>query len=532
MNTWIDYTQASAHKSLLNLCKKPYDLRAEGALEKDGRLGKYICRSKSFSLHYWTQRVDDMVLDTFQELSDQCELVDRFIEMKSGAVINSILGYESEQRQVLHTASRDIFTKNPCQPEAARDAGQEYEKLLAFLRDIDEGNSCGSTGKSFTTLLHVGIGGSDLGPRSIYEALKPYKKDGKDVQFISNVDPDDAAAVLRQVDLEKCLVNIVSKSGTTLETLTNEALVKRAFEEKGLDPTRHCIAVTGKGSPMDDPERYLRSFYMFDYIGGRFSSTSMVGVTTLGFVLGQEQVEDFLRGAFTVDGEAEKRDIRENLPLLLALLGLWNHNYLNMQTLSILPYCQGLHRFPAHLQQCDMESNGKSVNRKGVRVEHLTGPVVWGEVGTNGQHAFYQLLHQGMELVPLEFIGFRKSQFEKDLKVEETTSQQKLCANMLAQAVAFAQGRENENPNKFFPGNRPSSLLIGERLTPHSMGALLALYEAKIVYQGFLWGINSFDQEGVQLGKLLANQILDEMKQKEGGQKNLHRKILDVTGMA
>jgi glucose-6-phosphate isomerase len=314
---------------------------------------------------------------------------------------------------------------------------------------------------------------------------------------------------------------VVSKSGTTLETLTNEQLVRHAYTEAGLDPARHLLAVTGVGSPMDDPGRYLTSFYMYDYIGGRYSATSMVGMVTLGFMLGYDRALEILSGAHAMDLAAEETDICRNMPLLMALIGIWNHNFLGLPTLAVLPYSQALLRFPAHLQQCDMESNGKSVTRQGRLVRWQTGPVVWGEPGTNGQHAFYQLLHQGTEIVPAEFIGFRHSQYGLDFEVMETTSQQKLIANMLAQSLALALGRNHENPNRYFPGNRPNSVLLSDRLTPFAMGALLALYEHRIVFQGFCWNINSFDQEGVQLGKNLATRLLDEMADGDGDRQRL-----------
>ncbi|MCI5149371.1 MAG: glucose-6-phosphate isomerase, partial [Candidatus Electrothrix sp. MAN1_4] len=262
---------------------------------------------------------------------------------------------------------------------------------------------------------------------------------------------------------------------------------------------------------MDDPERYLACFHMYDYIGGRYSATSMVGGVTLAFALGYENFFELLRGANAMDQAGEQQDITKNLPLLMALLGIWNRNFLGYTTVAILPYSQALVRFPAHLQQCDMESNGKQTSRSGQAVQWKTGPIIWGEPGTNGQHAFYQLLHQGTEIVPAEFIGFRNSQYQQDISIKGTSSQQKLLANMLAQSLALALGKSHANPNKSFPGNRPSSLLIGDQLTPYSMGVLLALYEHKIAFQGFCWNINSFDQEGVQLGKVLANRILSEL---------------------
>ena len=266
---------------------------------------------------------------------------------------------------------------------------------------------------------------------------------------------------------------------------------------------------------------------MFDYIGGRYSSTSMVGAVALSFCLGIDTFYEFLRGASTIDLLAEKTDIKENIPLLMALLGIWNHSFLGYPTVAVLPYSQALNRFPAHLQQCDMESNGKSVTRSGEPVEMKSGPLVWGEPGTNGQHAFYQLLHQGTEIVPVEFIGFKKSQYGEDLGVEGSSSQDKLQANLYAQIVAMATGQRSENPNKSFPGNRPSSLLLGEKLTPEVMGALLALYEAKIVFQGFAWNINSFDQEGVQLGKVLATRFLSAMSDTGSSGATLEKKYLE-----
>lgn len=272
---------------------------------------------------------------------------------------------------------------------------------------------------------------------------------------------------------------------------------------------------------MDNPEHYLRSFYMFDSIGGRYSSTSMVGAVMLGFALGIEQVEDFLAGASSMDLVAEEPGLDRNLPLMLAMLGLWNHTFLGCPTVAVLPYSQALHRFTAHLQQCDMESNGKSITRYGEPTGMKTGPVLWGEPGTNGQHAFYQLLHQGTEIVPVEFIGFRRSQYGEDSDIGGSTSQQKLLANLFAQSMAMAVGQKNDNPNRKFPGNRPSLILLADRLTPRVMGSLLSLYEAKIIFQGFCWNINSFDQEGVQLGKVLAGRILALMQeeQEDGGSK-------------
>ena len=507
----IDMTMTSVWEKLKMLAANPYDLTAAGALEAGNRLDNYVIRSQLLRLFFATERIDDEVLSCLQKLADDLQLVEQFKEMRSGKIINRIDGVESENRQVLHTACRDLFSGSPVEPVATEQARLEIEKLRVFLDDLESGRLLNHRGKSFDTMIQIGIGGSDLGPRSIYEALRPYGIKGRKVFFISNVDPDDAARVLAEVNLETCLVNIVSKSGTTLETLTNEQMIRSMMEKEGLNPATQCIAVTGEGSPMDNPDNYLRSFYMFDNIGGRYSSTSMVGAAMLGFYMGFDRIMEFLEGASAVDYEAEQNDIFKNIPLMLALLGIWNHNFLGSSSLAILPYSQALHRFPAHLQQCDMESNGKSINRRGERVDYRTGPVIWGEPGTNGQHAFYQLLHQGTEVVPAEFIGFARSQREQDQDVQGASSQQKLLSNLFAQIVALATGKVSSNPNRTFEGNRPSSLLFAEQLTPRVMGAILATYEAKIVFQGFCWNINSFDQEGVQLGKVLATRFLKAM---------------------
>jgi glucose-6-phosphate isomerase len=498
------------YEKLMKLARNPFDLTAPGALSPD-RISNYKASVSGFDLLFSTQRVDDSVINGLQQLADQSGAVDQFLEMKRGAVMNRIAGYASENRQALHTACRDIFVDVPCNDEAAQQAKQQLAKLKVFLAELDRGEVVNARGETFTDYVNIGIGGSDLGPRAIYLALSAYARKNRQVHFISNVDPDDAAAVLQGLDLSRTLVGIVSKSGSTLETLTNEEMVRAAYGRAGLDPGHHFVAITGQGSPMDNPEKYLRSFHMYDYIGGRYSVTSMVGAVMLGFGLGYDAFIEILRGANDMDRAAEAKDIRENPALLLALLGIWNHNFLGHETVAILPYSQALLRFPAHLQQCDMESNGKSVARNGAKVTYATGPIVWGEPGTNGQHAFYQLLHQGTTVVPAEFIGFRQNQREMDLEIKSTTSQQKLVANLLAQALALATGRQNENPNRFFAGNRPSSILLADKLKPRTMGGLLALYEAKIVLQGFIWNINSFDQEGVQLGKVLADRFLGHM---------------------
>lgn len=497
------------------LAATPFDLTKEGALSLE-RVERYAAHLGEFKLLYATERVTDDVLVALRELALEARLLDKMHAMQNGEVINKIEGYPSENREVLHTAMRDFFmhpNANKAAQEAAKKAKKEVEKLKEFLAKIDEK-------EKFTDLIQIGIGGSDLGPRALYMALKAYQKPGRRIHFISNVDPDDATAVLRSVDPKKTLVVVVSKSGTTLETLTNEEYARSYFKKAGCDPREHFIAVTGEKSPMDNVERYLASFYIWDYIGGRYSATSMVGAVMLAFALGSDQFLKILKGAHEMDRIALSTDFHENLPLLSAMLGLWNRNFLHYPTVAILPYSQALLRFPAHLQQCDMESNGKRIDKQGAPVDFDTGPIIWGEPGTNGQHSFYQLIHQGTNVVPIEFIGFRESQFQEDLNIEGTTSQEKLLSNLFAQSIALAKGQKNDNPNKVFPGNRPNRILLAKMLDPFTLGSLLAFYEHKIAFQGFCWNINSFDQEGVQLGKVLAKKITDQFAAKRHGKKS------------
>ena len=329
-----------------------------------------------------------------------------------------------------------------------------------------------------------------------------------EAHFISNVDPDDGAAVVASLDLAHTIFILVSKSGTTLETLTNESFVKDFLKKEGLDVSKHMIAVTSETSPLAHNPDYMQAFYMDDYIGGRYSSTSGVGGAVLSLAFGPEVFAEFLNGAAAEDKTATEKDIRKNPALIDALIGIYERNVQEYPATAILPYSQALSRFPAHLQQLDMESNGKSVNRDGGKIDYVTGPVIFGEPGTNGQHSFYQLLHQGTDITPLQFIAFSENQTGKDVVIEGSTSQTKLCANVVAQIVAFACGKKDPDPNKSFAGNRPSSLIYGKQLTPKTLGALLAHFENKVMFQGFVWNINSFDQEGVQLGKKLAKAVL------------------------
>jgi glucose-6-phosphate isomerase len=453
--------------------------------------------------------VDDKVLAALGELAGEQALVEKFKLLAEGEIMNT-----GEKRMVLHHLARGRLGKAVMRGEKDLRAFYEgeREKAAEFARAVHAGKILGSTGEPFTTVVQIGIGGSDLGPRALFLALQRWAiAEGHammDARFISNVDPDDGEHVLAGLDLATSLFVLVSKSGITQETLANECLVRDALESAGLDPAKHMVAVTSETSPLAGNPGYLQSFYIDDFIGGRYSSSSAVGGVVLSLAFGPETFEEFLAGAHEADKLALESDISRNAALLDAMIGLYERNVLKMGQTAVLPYSEALSRFPAHLQQLDMESNGKRVDRDGAPLAYSTGPVVFGEPGTNGQHSFYQLLHQGTDAVPLQFVGFTEGQTGVDIVVEGSTSRQKLNANLAAQIVAFARGKEDPNKNKEFPGGRPSTLIRGGRLEPRALGALLAHYENKVMFQGFAWNINSFDQEGVQLGKVLAKKVL------------------------
>ena len=474
------------------------------------RVKKYaVPMAAGLTYNFAAKAVDDAILGTLAELAEEHQLAEKFEELYNGAVINT-----GEKRLVLHQLCRGQLGK-----DVIADGVNKREfytgvqaNIAEFAKKVHAGEITNEAGEKFTTAVQIGIGGSDLGPRALYIALENWAKATgnfkMEAKFISNVDPDDAAAVLKSIDVAHSIFILVSKSGTTLETLTNESFVKDALKNAGLDPAKHMVAVTSETSPLAKSSDYLEAFFMDDYIGGRYSSTSCVGGVVLSLAFGPEVFARFLDGAHAGDLTAKETDLLKNPALLDALIGVYERNVLGYPATAVLPYSQALSRFPAHLQQLDMESNGKHVNRFGEPVNYVTGPVIFGEPGTNGQHSFYQLLHQGTDIVPLQFVGFRRNQAGMDVDIQGSTSQQKLCANVAAQIMAFACGKQDENPNKSFEGGRPSSIIIGEQLTPESLGALLAHFENKVMFQGFCWNLNSFDQEGVQLGKVLAKRVL------------------------
>jgi len=471
--------------------------------------GYSIPMGAGLDFNYGARPVDDKILAVLEKFAAEHQLTEKFAALYNGEVINT-----GEKRRVLHHMCRGQLGEAVIADGVDKREFYlgEQKKIAEFANKVHNGEITNAAGEKFTTVCQIGIGGSDLGPRAIYLALENWAKVNNTLKmkaaFISNVDPDDAAGVLCTLDLAHTLFVLVSKSGTTLETLTNESFVKDALIKAGLNPANHMAAVTSETSPLASSPDYLAAFFMDDYIGGRFSSSSGVGGCVLSLAFGPEVFAQFLDGAAEADKLATNADLKKNAALLDALIGVYERNVLGYPNTAVLPYSQALSRFPAHLQQLDMESNGKSVNRFGEPVNYATGPIIFGEPGTNGQHSFYQLLHQGTDIVPLQFVGFRNSQMGSDVIIQGSTSQQKLCANVAAQIVAFACGKDDADNNKKFAGGRPSSIIIGEKLTPAAVGALLAHFENKVMYQGFSWNVNSFDQEGVQLGKVLAKKVL------------------------
>lgn len=509
MITWKNLDTVSAYQELQKVA--PVNLTEAMAGENGAdRVRKYsVPMAAGLAFHYAARQVDDKTLEVLGKLAEETQLAEKFEALYNGEVINT-----GEKRMVLHHMTRGQLGKAVVADGVdKRDFYMEQQRKIAELANkVHSGEITNAAGEKFTTVVQIGIGGSDLGPRAMYLALENWARVNNtfkmEARFISNVDPDDAAAVLNTIDVAHSLFVLVSKSGTTLETLTNESFVKDALKNAGLDASKHMIAVTSETSPLAKSDDYLAAFFMDDYIGGRFSSTSGVGGAVLSLAFGPEVFAQFLEGAAEEDRLAQNRDVLANPAMLDALIGVYERNVLGYQNTAVLPYSQALSRFPAHLQQLDMESNGKSVNRFGEPVSYSTGPVIFGEPGTNGQHSFYQLLHQGTDIVPLQFVGFKNSQMGRDVVIQDSTSQQKLCANVAAQIVAFACGKADEDRNRNFEGGRPSSIIIGEQLTPRALGALLSHFENKVMYQGFVWNINSFDQEGVQLGKVLAKKVL------------------------
>ena len=438
----------------------------------------------------------------------------------------------TEDRAVLHTALRRPTTDSLTVDgqDAITDVHEVLEKVYAFARRVRSGEWVGITGKPVKTVVNVGIGGSDLGPVMAYEALKPYVQEGLECRFISNIDPTDAGETTKDLDPETTLVIVASKTFTTLETITNAKVVRAwlldALRERGIVTdeasekeaiAKHFVAVSTALDKVAefgiDPDN---AFGFWSWVGGRYSVDSAVG-TSLAVAIGPEGFADFLAGFNAMDRHFVEAEPEKNVPLLMGLLNVWYSNFLGADTHAVLPYSQYLHRFPAYLQQLTMESNGKSVRRDGSPVTYETGEVFWGEPGTNGQHAFYQLIHQGTRMVPADFIAFANPTWA--LGDGDADMHELFLSNFFAQTKALAFGKTSEEVRaegtpeaivsaRVFTGNRPTTSIMAPALTPSVLGQLIALYEHITFVEGAVWGIDSFDQWGVELGKVLAKQIL------------------------
>ena len=460
-------------------------------------------------------------------LAEQTGVLELRDRMFAGEHINV-----TEDRAVLHTALRRPATDSLTVDgqDAIADVHEVLEKVYAFARRVRSGEWVGITGKPVKTVVNVGIGGSDLGPVMAYEALKPYVQEGLECRFISNIDPTDAGETTKDLDPETTLVIVASKTFTTLETITNAKVVRAwlldALRERGIVTdeasekeaiAKHFVAVS---TALDKVAEFgidpANAFGFWSWVGGRYSVDSAVG-TSLAVAIGPEGFADFLAGFNAMDRHFAEAAPEKNVPLLMGLLNVWYSNFLGADTHAVLPYSQYLHRFPAYLQQLTMESNGKSVRRDGSPVTYETGEVFWGEPGTNGQHAFYQLIHQGTRMVPADFIAFANPTWA--LGDGDADMHELFLSNFFAQTKALAFGKTSEEVRaegtpeaivsaRVFTGNRPTTSIMAPSLTPSVLGQLIALYEHITFVEGAVWGIDSFDQWGVELGKVLAKQIL------------------------
>jgi glucose-6-phosphate isomerase len=426
----------------------------------------------------------------------------------------------TEKRAALHTAARNfdetaVYVDGVDVMPGIRKA---REAVAAFTRQVHAGEVVGTSGKRFRHAVVIGIGGSYLGTEFVATALKAHADKGIQLHFLANVDIHNFGQIAEAVDPAATLWIVISKSYTTAETMANAGLVTAFLKSAGLDPARHMVAVTSEGSPGDRPDTGLmQSFHMFDFIGGRYSVSSAVGGLPLSLYLGFDRFEAFLRGAEAMDRHAEQAAPETNLPLTAALLDIWNNNFLGYGARAIIPYATPLRKLAPHIQQLNMESNGKSVDIEGRPVQTATGVIIFGEPGTNAQHSFFQLAHQGRPF-PIDFIGVRRPQYTQyDHLYQGVTNHQELWANLLSQPMALALGRDHADPARSFAGNRPSSTLLLEDLSPERIGALLSFFEARTVMEGFVWDINPFDQYGVELGKALAKDIRAAMAARNRG---------------
>jgi len=481
-------------------------------LADPNRLTAFSLKDAGLFYDFSRQRLNSDILTLLLDLAIACQLSDRFRAMMNGAKLNT-----TEKRAALHTATRS-FQSTPLLVD-----GQDVlptlkavrSQIKAFSAAIHSAELTGSTGKPFDTVVVIGIGGSYLGTEFVAQALGAYADKSIDLYFLSNVDIHDFGRLAKRVDPATTLWIVISKSYTTAETMANAQQAEAFVRSSGLDPADHFVTVTSKGSPGDDPAAAkLASFHMFDYIGGRYSVTSAVGGVPLSLYLGYDRFEHFLQGAEEMDQHAAYAPADQNLPLVAALINVWNYYHLGYRVQGIIPYAAPLSKLAPHIQQLYMESNGKGVTAEGQIYSEPPGFVVFGEPGTNAQHSFFQLAHQGRPF-PIDFIGVLIPQYEQYKNQSRgVTNHQELWANLLSQPQALALGQANDDKARCFSGNRPSSTILLQDLTPANIGRLLAFYEARTVYEAFLLGINPFDQFGVELGKTIASKVRKTIAQK------------------
>jgi glucose-6-phosphate isomerase len=492
-------------------------------------------RFKQFSLSqddivfdYSKNIINDNTVQLLLQLAEECKLKDAIAAMFNGDMIN-----ETENRSVLHVALRN-FSGRPVYSEGndvMPAVKKSLRKMKNFCDAVHSGRQRGYTGKRIKFIVNIGIGGSDLGPQMVASALKPYWVEDMETYFVSNVDGTHIAETLKKVKPERTLFLIASKTFTTQETMTNAHTAREWFLEKAGDEKHiasHFIALsTNETEVVKFGIAKKNMFEFWDWVGGRYSLWSAIGLS-IALTIGYKNFEQLLKGAHNTDQHFQSTSFEKNIPVLMALIGLWYTNFFGSQTEAILAYDQYMNRFAAYFQQGNMESNGKSIDRNGEPVEYATGPVIWGEPGTNGQHAFYQLIHQGTPLIPCDFIA--PAQSHNPIGDHHV----KLLSNFFAQTEALMNGKTESEaqkelekqglsaekiarllPYKVFAGNKPTNSILIKKITPYTLGELIALYEHKIFVQGVIWNIFSFDQWGVELGKQLANKILPELENEE-----------------
>lgn len=521
--TTTAWTLLKEHFSEMNTVK----MRSLFESDKD-RFQKFSTRFDDILFDYSKNIITEKTLGLLLQLAQECKLKEAISAMFNGEIINA-----TEHRSVLHTALRN-FSKQPVYAEGNNvmpEVKKVLRKMKSFCEAVHNGDHRGYTGKRIKYIVNIGIGGSDLGPLMVTEALKPYQSQDIETFFVSNIDGTHIAETLKKVNPERTLFLVASKTFTTQETMTNahtarEWFLIKAKNEKHI--AKHFAALsTNEKEVVKFGIDKNNMFEFWDWVGGRYSLWSAIGLS-IALSIGYKNFEQLLKGAHQADEHFQQTPFEKNIPVLMALIGLWYTNFFGSQTEAILPYDQYMHRFPAYFQQGNMESNGKSIDRNGEAVEYATGPVIWGEPGTNGQHAFYQLIHQGTPLIPCDFIAPAQTHNRVG------DHHQKLLSNFFAQTEALMNGKTDEEaekelekqgltaeqiskllPFKVFAGNKPTNSFLLKKITPFSLGQLIALYEHKIFTQGIIWNIFSFDQWGVELGKQLANKILPELEKKE-----------------